>query len=191
MNPAERKTFFQFRLILSGLILIICLTLFYLSRKQKNSSLHPISVAPTSFEFLPPSKQFSISELPWKKDVFSQKISKGSVTYINYWAEWCEPCLKEIPFLQNLSKSHKNLDVIFVNVDNKDDRKKAQFFWKKNISVGQSYYSSDKKKILQFTRGLPYHQIYNQDKKLVMHFTKTVDKKSVKLMNFLKKLTFK
>lgn len=39
-------------------------------------------------------------------------------TYINYWAEWCAPCLKEIPELNTLASKHSDtISVYAVNFD--------------------------------------------------------------------------
>ena len=37
---------------------------------------------------------------------------------INYWADWCPPCIKEIPELNALNEKHKdNLKVFLYNFD--------------------------------------------------------------------------
>ena len=38
----------------------------------------------------------------------------GNWVVINYWADWCAPCIKEIPELNALNEKHKdNLKVFF------------------------------------------------------------------------------
>jgi len=41
---------------------------------------------------------------------------KGQWLLINYWAEWCKPCIKEIPELNTLAKSQE-IKVIGINFD--------------------------------------------------------------------------
>ncbi len=36
---------------------------------------------------------------------------------VNYWASWCKPCIKEIPELNKLHQSKKEITVIGVNYD--------------------------------------------------------------------------
>ena len=36
---------------------------------------------------------------------------------VNYWASWCKPCIKEIPELNKLHQSRKEITVIGVNYD--------------------------------------------------------------------------
>ncbi|MFT4768647.1 MAG: thiol-disulfide isomerase/thioredoxin [Glaciecola sp.] len=42
--------------------------------------------------------------------------SAGSWTFVNYWAEWCKPCIKEIPEL-NLLHKRDGVRVLGVNYD--------------------------------------------------------------------------
>ena len=36
---------------------------------------------------------------------------------VNYWASWCKPCIKEIPELNKLHQSRKDITVVGVNYD--------------------------------------------------------------------------
>ena len=36
---------------------------------------------------------------------------------INYWAEWCKPCIKEIPELNRLAQQYPTIKVLGVNFD--------------------------------------------------------------------------
>ena len=42
---------------------------------------------------------------------------EGKWTVINYWADWCPPCIKEIPELHNLDKNHEDIQVFLFNFD--------------------------------------------------------------------------
>ena len=41
----------------------------------------------------------------------------GRWLVINYWAEWCTPCIKEIPELNQLAQQYPELAVVGVNFD--------------------------------------------------------------------------
>lgn len=41
---------------------------------------------------------------------------RGRWVVVNYWAEWCKPCLKELPELNELSE-HPEVEVLGVNFD--------------------------------------------------------------------------
>lgn len=47
---------------------------------------------------------------------------KGKWVLVNYWAKWCEPCLKELPELDAFYQAHqKNLMILGVSFDNLSD----------------------------------------------------------------------
>lgn len=42
---------------------------------------------------------------------------RGQWVVINYWAQWCAPCIKEIPELNTLDKNFAQVTVLGVNYD--------------------------------------------------------------------------
>ena len=42
---------------------------------------------------------------------------RGQWVVINYWAEWCKPCIKEIPELNALDAKYPQVAVVGVNFD--------------------------------------------------------------------------
>ncbi|WP_310557400.1 TlpA disulfide reductase family protein [Flavobacterium sp.] len=60
---------------------------------------------------------------------------KGKYVYIDIWATWCGPCLKEIPFLQKIEEKYhrKNIEFVSISVDVKKDFEK----WKKFVADKQ------------------------------------------------------
>ncbi len=72
---------------------------------------------------------------------------KGKYVYIDMWATWCNPCKKEIPFLQKVEKQYhgKNIEFVSISVDQERDYET----WKKmvadkNLSGVQLYSKRDK-----------------------------------------------
>ena len=41
----------------------------------------------------------------------------GQRLVINYWAQWCKPCIKEIPELNEFNEAHPDVQVLGVNYD--------------------------------------------------------------------------
>lgn len=56
----------------------------------------------------------------------------GKVVYLDFWASWCAPCVKSLPWLTRLQDrlGEKGLVVVGVNLDR--DRKAADAFLKKH-----------------------------------------------------------
>ena len=57
---------------------------------------------------------------------------QGKYTYIDLWATWCGPCIKEIPSIQELEKDYhgKNIQFVSISVDDEKDHEK----WKSFVS---------------------------------------------------------
>lgn len=70
---------------------------------------------------------------------------KGKLLYIDVWATWCGPCIKEMPFLKELVEEYRGKEIEFVSIsiDSKNDYDK----WRKMVSEkdigGIQLYDSD------------------------------------------------
>src|ERR1043166_6877308 len=59
------------------------------------------------------------------------------VKVINFWATWCAPCIKEMPFLERLNKENKDVKVLLVSLDfdlDHDQSKITSFVERKKLS---------------------------------------------------------
>ncbi len=45
----------------------------------------------------------------------------GKVLVLNFWATWCPPCLREIPLLVAARERHRQLQVVGIAIDSKED----------------------------------------------------------------------
>jgi len=41
----------------------------------------------------------------------------GHLRVVNFWASWCGPCVAELPTLRQFSITHREVEVVLVNVD--------------------------------------------------------------------------
>jgi thiol-disulfide isomerase/thioredoxin len=41
----------------------------------------------------------------------------GRFRVVNFWATWCQPCLREIPELEAFADAHSDVDLVFVSLD--------------------------------------------------------------------------
>tara|TARA_R110002049_G_scaffold175979_1_gene343213 strand:- start:137 stop:634 length:498 start_codon:yes stop_codon:yes gene_type:complete len=63
--------------------------------------------------------------------------TESDKTYlINFWAMWCAPCVKELPYIEQFAAQNSNVEVILVSLDFPKDieTKLKPFLKKKNIS---------------------------------------------------------
>lgn len=74
-----------------------------------------------------------------KFDDFEKAILKkdDKIYVINFWATWCAPCVKELPYFEKLHLENKNVEVILVSLDSGKDleKKLIPFIAKKKITA--------------------------------------------------------
>jgi len=86
--------------------------------------------------------QTSLAQQPLvfeKFDDFEKAIIKedDNVYVINFWATWCAPCVKELPYFEKLHQENKNVKVILVSIDSRKDfeKKLLPFIERKKITA--------------------------------------------------------
>lgn len=79
---------------------------------------------------------------------------------MNLWATWCAPCLKEMPELEALSLTRKDLAVVGLAVDGSDARRVTLFVEKLNITY--PIVAGNMTSVKQFNpRGFPTSILYD------------------------------
>ncbi len=94
----------------------------------------------------------------------SMEQFRGKYVYIDLWASWCVPCVKEIPHLQNLEKELQNDNVVFVSIstDSSEDpwlKKMKQLDLHGNQWMNKDGKLCDKLNV----SGIPHFLIYDKD----------------------------
>ncbi len=93
---------------------------------------------------------------------------QGKYVYIDVWATWCGPCIREIPSLQKVEKQYhdKNIEFVSISVDDgrgfRGDANAAKEGWKKmvtNKSLGGIQLLSDKGWKADFIKSLEIRSI--------------------------------
>jgi thiol-disulfide isomerase/thioredoxin len=71
-----------------------------------------------------PSKDFELSTIEGRKVKLSDL--KGKVVMVNFWATWCQPCIKEIPLFVKTYEKYKDrgFEILAISVDDLEDRPK-------------------------------------------------------------------
>ena len=95
---------------------------------------------------------------------------RGKYVYIDMWASWCAPCLKEVPALQQLEKELNNEKVAFVSIsiDSTEEpwKKKME---EKNMHGNQLWNPDNTLGLALNVKGIPFFAIYDPEGKLYMH----------------------
>lgn len=118
-------------------------------------------------------------------------------TYIvNFWATWCAPCVKELPYFEKLNSSYadKKVEVILVSLDfpKKYDTHLKPYIKEKNIKskvVALNDMDSNMwiPKISEDWSGaIPATLIYNKDKRQFYEKSFTYDELETEVKHFLK-----
>ena len=86
---------------------------------------------------------------------------------INYWANWCEPCKKEIPELNAFAESHDNVYMVGVNYDGVDNRQLTELIAKNDIHYFNSMLDPSAELDVGDIPELPVTFIFNSNGKLM------------------------
>lgn len=82
------------------------------------------------------SAQVNVIKFPELKTFISSNES-DKVKVINFWATWCGPCIKELPYFDSISRTYskEKVEVLLVSLDFADQLEKVEkFLENKNIS---------------------------------------------------------
>ena len=138
------------------------------TNKQTSTSLSNETKATQAFDFT-----------AMDKDGKTVKLSdfKGKKVYINMWASWCGPCMREIPELEKVYQKYKdNKDIVFLSMTSPDDAefknqspqdKSKDVILKKAKELGATYpvlFDVNDRFIINYAiRSFPTHILINSD----------------------------
>lgn len=71
------------------------------------------------------AKDFTLKSLT-SNETYKLDNFKGRPMVLNFWASWCAPCRKEMPFLESVWNEHKNGDLVLIGINVMDDNDEAR-----------------------------------------------------------------
>jgi thiol-disulfide isomerase/thioredoxin len=115
----------------------------YLARNEASKNPTEVAAAATWDVKNTPLPDFDLTDLQGRK--WKLADLKGKVAFINLWATWCGPCLRELPYVQKLSEQMKaNKDVLILTLNIDEELGLVEPFMKENkynfpVILGQAY----------------------------------------------------
>ena len=113
-----------------------------------------------------PPPDFRLQDLEGNWFTLSEHLGDG-VVYVSFWATWCVPCRREMPYLQALHEEFgdKGLTIIGVNTDPPGTTSKIKPFVKR-YKIGYTTVLDPNNNVLDKynpTRELPYAVLIDSD----------------------------
>lgn len=114
-------------MIRKSIFLLVFLAITFSCKKEK---------AKTEISEKKPSK-IEVTSLDYNqlKPYLERKDDKTYV--VNFWATWCAPCVKELPYFEKINKAYanQNVEVLLVSLDfpKQVDKKLIPFIKKRNL----------------------------------------------------------
>lgn len=88
--------------------------------------LIPFFLAATLAPLIASAATFSFTDTAGKKHDLDQY--RGKWVVVNVWATWCAPCVAELPDLQTLHQSHRDVAVLGLSVDGPQHKERVLEF---------------------------------------------------------------
>lgn len=178
--------------ILPVLIMMASFTLAACTNSGKENKDPQADVAENTLPDKLQSSSADVTFLDEAGKAISLSSLKGKVVFINFWATWCQPCIHEMPSINELRKSFKGNDnIVFLMIDVDGNMKKSTAFMEKNkydlpVYVPTGNIPSD------FLRGaIPTTVIINKKGEIVSRVEGTNDYSSPEVLKAMNELIAK
>lgn len=191
MSPVKNTLLFAFIISLAGASGFALQ--YYLAKEEARQKAEEInSMRPdTSVEPGQIRPEFAMIDLDG--ELRNIKEWDGKVVLINFWATWCPPCLKEMPYFVELQKQYgaQGFQIIGIAIDNED----AVRTFANDMDINYPIMAGEIEPIELSRRygnrigGLPYSVVINRKGEITDTITGELDK--IRAEKILKKLGLK
>lgn len=173
--------------------IIVCVLILSFGCKEENKASNTNDANVEMAEETSDAIQLDIYDYDGLKPLINKKDDKVHV--VNFWATWCAPCIKELPYFEDINKkySDKNIEVLLVNLDfpRQYDTKLKPFLQEKQLTskvvcfddVDQNRWIPDID--TTWSGALPATIIYNQNKRQFYEGSFTFDELETEVKKFL------
>ena len=122
-------------MVLAGIAMVSGATLIYLSQRTQPTSAAKPTLADAAA--LAPASAVIEPDLAWQLDRLNGATTEladfsEKVLFVNNWATWCAPCVREMPAIERLAKRFEGRSVAFIAVSNEPVDKVFPFVQEQN-----------------------------------------------------------
>lgn len=111
-------------------------------------------------EAKPTLPSFTVLDVNGK--ILNMQSLKGKKVFVNLWASWCPPCLREMPSIEKLFKAVDKDKVVFVMLSLDDSFDKAEAFVKHQQLSLPIYYPAENLPAMFNVQGIPTTFIFDE-----------------------------
>ncbi len=172
-----------------GFLLIILIALLSCKQDENKNIAQGIEVD-DSYEV-----KFEIVDYYGLEEILKREDDKTYV--VNFWATWCAPCVKELPYFEKLDKEYENenVEVVLVSLDfpKKYDTKLKPFIKKHQLrselfalnDMDSNYWIPKVEE--NWSGAIPATLIFNKEKRQFYEQTFHYDELETEIKKFLKR----
>ena len=120
-------------------------------------------------------------------DLVNLSNYNNDIYLLNFWATWCAPCRKEMPSLDKLQSTFKEVKIFPINIKESDKKKSEISFKNLKINNLQIYFDTDSKLAnILWLRGIPTTIILNKNRQEIARIVGDADFEDEQFIKWLK-----
>lgn len=109
--------------------------------------------------------QFELDTLDGSK--FDISANKGKIVVLDFWATWCEPCVRALQMVTEVTSTFKNKDVVLLSINVQESPDKINEFMNKTNITAPVGLDQDGEVAAKFqVRGIPQTVVIGKDGKI-------------------------